>query len=346
VFNQNSADPIAAAHLLPERHVWVVSTEDAGERLDRFLSARLPGRSRNSVQHLVESANVRVDGALRKTSHKVRDGETITAEIPPLPPRDILPEELPASVGIGVLYEDEHLAVINKAAGIIVHPGAGRTTGTLVAALLHRFGTLSGIGGPARPGIVHRLDKGTSGTMVIARTDAAHSRLVEQFQTRKIQKTYIALVHGSLAGDSGRIELSVARDLHRRMRMTTRRDGRTARTDWRVIFRLAAFTIVEAGLHTGRTHQLRVHFSALGHPIVGDTMYGAPREIRLGKTLLPPLDRNFLHAYRLRFTHPINGILLDVRAPLPEGLHAFVLQLATDLQRDTAAVDASLKPYL
>jgi 23S rRNA pseudouridine1911/1915/1917 synthase len=216
----------------------------------------------------------------------------------------------------------------------------------LVAALLHRFGLLSQIGGPLRPGIVHRLDKGTSGALIVARDDVTHAALVKQFQSRKMQKNYLALLHGNVLEDSGRIELSVARDLQRRMRMTTRRDGRTARTDWRVVFRLGSFTLVEAGLHTGRTHQLRVHFSAIGHPVVGDTLYGAPREIRVNDEKLSPLGRNFLHAQRIRFAHPVNGIPLDVRAPLPVELRGFVVDLARILRIETSMIDAALRPYI
>ena len=194
---------------------------------------------------------------------------------------------------------------------MIVHPGAGANSGTLVAALLHRFGGARGsptVGGPLRPGIVHRLDKDTSGAIVIARTDAAHRKLVEDFRDRLVQKTYVALLHGKIKGESGTIELPVSRDLRRRSRMTARRrEGRAARTDWRARLRLGGFAFIEADLHTGRTHQIRVHFSALGCPVVGDTLYGAPRQERVGRELLAPLDRNFLHAARVAFAHPRTG---------------------------------------
>ena len=215
------------------------------------------------------------------------------------------------NIPLDVLYEDADIAVINKPAGMIVHPGAGEDTGTFVAALLHRFGGaegLSTIGGVLRPGIVHRLDKETSGVIVIARNNAAHEKLVEEFQARLIEKTYIALLHGKMKGESGSIELPIARDLNRRARMTARRrDGREARTDWKVRLRLEGFTLIEAGLHTGRTHQIRVHFSTLGCPVVGDTLYGAPRQERVGGTLLPQLERNFLHSARIAFAHPRTG---------------------------------------
>jgi len=362
-------------HPADERYVWIVEPGDAGERLDVFLARRLATHSRGGLQHLVENGRVLVDGAAGKQSRRVKAGQIISAEIPPLAPHTLAPEDLP----FGVLYEDEFLAVVNKPAGIVVHPGPGRATGTLAAALLHRFGSLSRIGGPLRPGIVHRLDKGTSGALIVARTDAAHLRLVELFQAREIEKTYIALLHGKLLKDSGRIELPVGRDLHRRTRMTTRgRGGRAARTDWRVLFRLgtppAQLTLVEARLHTGRTHQLRVHFSALGNPIVGDTLYGAPKEARAGKIILPPLDRVFLHAARLQFAHPLlceavsnapgtlsaaavadtseisattpTGIRIDVHAPVPAELLDFLHATADAWHVDAAEVDAALQPYL
>jgi 23S rRNA pseudouridine1911/1915/1917 synthase len=340
--NQIQDRGVHAIESIPGRHVWTVSHDDAGQRLDHFLSAHLTGHSRVNLQHLVANANVRVDGTICKSARKVRPGEIITAEIPAPVWSDVVPEDLP----FDILYEDKYLAVINKPAGIVVHPGAGRLTGTLVAALLHRFGSLSQIGGPLRPGIVHRLDKGTSGALIVARDDVTHAALVKQFQSRKVQKTYLALLHGNVLEDSGRIELSVARDLQRRMRMTTRRDGRTARTDWRVILRFGSFTLVEAGLHTGRTHQIRVHFSAIGHPVVGDTLYGAPREIRMNDEKLPPLERNFLHALRIRFVHPVKGTPLDIRAPLPGDLRTFFVQLADRLRVDVDLIDATLKPYL
>ena len=359
-----------------ERHVWTVEHDDAGQRLDLFLARHLSEHSRGGLQHLVESGRVLVDGAVGKQSRRVKAGQVISAEIPPPAAHTLAAEALP----FDVLYEDEFLAVVNKPAGIVVHPGPGRATGTLAAALLHRFGSLSRVGGPLRPGIVHRLDKGTSGALIVARTDAAHLRLVELFQAREIEKTYIALLHGKLAKDSGRIELPVGRDLHRRTRMTARgRGGRAARTDWRVLLRMgtppAQLTLVEARLHTGRTHQLRVHFSALGNPIVGDTLYGAPREIRAGKITLAPLSRVFLHAARLQFAHPLlrsadsemrgglptdiiaensagmpvaisSGAPIDVRAPMPLELLDFLHAAADAWHVDAAEVDAAFRAYL
>ena len=239
---------------------------------------------------------------------------------------------------------------INKPAGMIVHPGAGADSGTMVAALLHRFGQgegLSSVGGPLRPGIVHRLDKDTSGAIVIARTDAAHKKLAEDFRDRLVQKTYVALLHGKIKGDAGTIELPVARDLRRRARMTARRrEGRPARTDWRARLRVGNFTLIEADLRTGRTHQIRVHFSALGCPVVGDTLYGAPRQERVGTETLPPLNRNFLHAARVAFVHPRTARRIEVRAPLPPELVSYVAQLGRAAEADPASIDAVLREYL
>jgi 23S rRNA pseudouridine1911/1915/1917 synthase len=233
---------------------------------------------------------------------------------------------------------------------MIVHPGAGGGAGTLVAALLSRYGTtggLSTIGGPLRPGIVHRLDKETSGVVVVARTDAAHLKLVTEFRDREVQKTYVALLHGAVKGEAGRIELPVARDLRRRARMTARRrEGREARTDWRVLLRLGSFTLIEAGLHTGRTHQIRVHFSALGWPVVGDTLYGAPRQERISAALRPPLGRNFLHAVRLAFSHPRTGKRVEFRAPLPDDLVSYLRTIALATRTESRLIDAGLREFL
>ncbi len=293
----------------------------------------------------MDEGHVLVDGVARKASHHVASNETLTVEIPPAPPAGVEAEPIP----LEILYEDEDLAVINKPAGMIVHPGAGADAGTLVAALLNRFGDagLSTIGGPLRPGIVHRLDKDTSGAILIARTDEAHRKLVDDFRERKVNKTYVALLHGKIKGDSGSVELAIARDLRRRSRMTARRRvGREARTDWRVLLRLKGYTFIEAGLHTGRTHQIRVHFSALRCPVVGDAIYGAPRQEHAASTLLPPLNRNFLHAARIAFVHPRTTQRIEVRAPLPPQLLDYLAGLAHALQADPASVDAALREFL
>jgi len=325
---------------------FIVSPEDAGQRLDRFLVSQLPDLSRSRIQALVDEGRVQVDSSARKASYHIVAGERVTVEIPPPPAAGVEAEPIP----IEILYEDSDVAVLNKPAGMIVHPGAGEDSGTLVAALLHRFGGIEGlsvVGGPLRPGIVHRLDKGTSGAVIIARTDAAHKNLVEQFRSRLVEKTYVALLHGKIKGESGAVELPIARDLRRRSRMTARRrEGRAARTDWRVRLRIGGFTFIEAGLHTGRTHQIRVHFSALGCPVVGDTLYGAPRQERVGSELLPPLGRNFLHAYRVAFAHPRTGRRIEVRAPLPPELHEYLSALGRVTKADPGSIDALLREFL
>ena len=329
-----------------ESSEFIVPAENAGERLDRFLVSRLPELSRSRIQSLMDEGRVRVDGVARKASHRIQQGEAVTIEVPPAPPPGVEPESIP----LEILYEDEDVAVVNKPAGMVVHPGAGASPGTMVAALLGRFGAsggLSTVGGPMRPGIVHRLDKGTSGAIVIAKTDAAHRKLVEEFRERLVQKTYLALLHGKIKGSGGSIELPVARDLRRRSRMTARRrDGRPARTDWRARLRFDGFTLIEADLHTGRTHQIRVHFSALGCPVVGDALYGAPRQERVGSELLPPLDRNFLHAARVAFAHPRTAKRVDVRAPLPPELVSYLAALGRAAKADPASIDAALREFL
>lgn len=335
------------------RGEFVVAQDQAGQRLDRFLAAQFPDMSRTHVQTLIDEGRVLVSGIAKKPSHHVESGEQITVQIPAPPPPGVEPENIPLTL----LYEDEDIAVVNKPAGIIVHPGAGADSGTLVAALLCRFGAngLSTVGGPLRPGIVHRLDKGTSGAILIARNDAAHLKLIEEFRERRVQKIYVALLHGAVKGTKGTIELPVARDLKRRSRMTSRRsEGREARTDWRLRLRLGNFAFIEADLHTGRTHQIRVHFSALGFPVVGDTLYGAPYQERIGRELLPALGRNFLHATRIAFTHPRTGQQMDFRAPLPEELVTYSRALAALTQSATAgatagqdgSIDVALKDYL
>jgi 23S rRNA pseudouridine1911/1915/1917 synthase len=327
-------------------HGFTIEPERAGERLDRYLASHFPDLSRSRIQALIEEGRVVVDGAARKPSHHLIAGELIAVEIPPPPATGVEPEPIP----LDILYQDHDVAVVSKPAGMIVHPGAGAASGTLVSALLSRFGGsggLSSVGGPLRPGIVHRLDKDTSGALVIALNDAAHKHLVEQFSRRLVHKTYVALLHGKIKGDRGIVDMPIARDLRRRSRMTARRrEGRAARTDWHVLLRLDGFTLVEADLHTGRTHQIRVHFSALGCPVVGDTLYGAPRQERVGSVALPELGRNFLHAAHVVFSQPHTGTPIDVRASLPRELRDYLSAVAAALKFDHALIDAALRPFL
>ena len=321
-------------------------------RLDAYLAQAIPEISRARVQLLIEGGQVRVDGVDVKGKHRLRGGEAIEIEGEPHPPSlHAIAEEIP----LDVLYEDKWLAVVNKPAGMMVHAGSGatedaRNRGTLVNALLHHMGKLSDVGGELRPGIVHRLDKQTSGAIVVAKDDSTHRKLGEMFATRRISKTYIALVHGRLAKDNVTVNLPIARDLVRRTRMTTRRgDGRAAVSHISVLERLATrfgvFTLVEVKIETGRTHQIRVHMQSLGHAVVGDTLYGAPRliveqkreagssaplrnekkeSVRNENQVSMGLERNFLHAAHLEFAHPQTGNAVVVDAPLPEELQEFL----------------------
>lgn len=305
---------------------FAATAADAGARLDQFLARRLPTLSRTHIQTLIKKGHVEVvgQGAVSKTGLRLRGGERIRVEVRERPPLAARAEAIP----LAILYEDDDFIALNKPAGIAVHLGAGLTGGTIVNALLHHFRQLSTLGGPLRPGIVHRLDKNTSGVLLVAKNDFAHRRLGEQFQQRTIEKHYIALLHGQLPRAQDRIRLRIARDLKRRTRMTTRRPeasrSREAITHYRVLREFDGFTLVEAVLHTGRTHQIRVHFSALGHPVVGDTLYGAPRLLRLGHRTRPTLNRNFLHAQRIRLFHPRTGEPKEISAPMPPELEEFL----------------------
>src|SRR5258707_12477781 len=307
-----------------------VATEDSGKRLDQFLTGRLDAVSRARVQEMIAEGKVLVNDSPAKASVKLRGGERITVlgEAQRAPIKAIA-EEIP----LDIVYEDDDLAVINKPAGMMVHAGAGatedaRNRGTLVNALLHHLQTLSGVGGEMRPGIVHRLDKETSGLIVVAKKDEAHRKLSAQFAAREVKKKYIALVHGWVKKDSGTLVQSISRDPVRRMKMTTRlAGGRTAVTHYRVVRRLdtkyGKFTLLDVKIDTGRTHQIRVHLSAMGHPVVGDTTYGAPRQAR-GKNAVISLSRNFLHAAELEFKHPRNGDVIALKSELPELLREFL----------------------
>ncbi|MGH9492967.1 MAG: RluA family pseudouridine synthase, partial [Terriglobales bacterium] len=303
---------------------------------DQYLAVQLTEVSRARVQQLIRQGKVEVNGAPAKASLRLKGNETVTLLGPAqAPPLRAVPEDIP----LDVVYEDETLAVVSKPAGMMVHAGAGRVDearnrGTLVNALLHHLATLSGVGGELRPGIVHRLDKQTSGLMVVAKDDAAHRKLAAQFAQREVHKKYVALVHGWVRREEGAVEQAIARDRVRRTRMTTRRSGgRAALSRYRVLERLETpwgrFTLLEVTIATGRTHQIRVHLASLGHPVVGDALYGAPRQLRSrdGKSQRPTLARNFLHAAALEFTHPRSGKPLSFSQPLPPELEEFLAGL-------------------
>ncbi len=303
------------------------------------------------MQELIDGGLILVNGKPAKSAQKLRGGELITVRAEPRPAPRAAAEAIP----LDVLYEDEDVIAINKAAGMTVHAGAGNVSGTLVNALLGRGQALSQGGDPLRPGIVHRLDKETSGVILVAKNDAAHAKLGEAFRQRAIKKTYIALVQGTLKEKSGRIELAIGRDPIHRTRMTTRRKSwhgagianpREARTDWKALAKIDSTTLVEVQLHTGRTHQVRVHFSALKHPVVGDTLYGAARELRVGRVTLPEMERNFLHAAKLGFAQPRTGAWIEVRAALPGELREYLKKLCDAAGESQSRIDGALAGYL
>lgn len=325
------------------RSSYTSPAEARGQRLDAWLTAQLENVSRARVQLLLSESKILVDGAPGKPSLKLRGGETveIIGEAAP-PPLHTTPEAIP----LDIVYEDADISVINKPAGMMVHAGSGasddaRNRGTLVNALLSRYAQLSRSGDPLRPGIVHRLDKQTSGLIIVARNDAAHLKLSEMFSRHQIRKTYLALVHGAVKQDRGIITASISRDVIRRTRMTTKRESgaRSAVSHYEVLERIGSrfgkFTLLSVRIETGRTHQIRVHLASIGHPVVGDTLYGAPAQIPVigqhKKSDPEPeklkLPRNFLHAAELEFAHPISHKRMQLKVPLPNELNIFLVKL-------------------
>jgi 23S rRNA pseudouridine1911/1915/1917 synthase len=311
----------------------IVPPEQNGQRLDQVLAALVPQQSRSQLQRLIKEGHVSVEGkAATRTNTPVVAGQSIDLDVPPPAPSEAVAQDLP----LEIVFEDADLLVINKAAGMVVHPAAGHSEGTLVNALLHHVDDLSGVGGELRPGIVHRLDKGTSGLMVVAKHDAAHESLSSQFEDRHVEKEYTALVWGVLS-PGRRIEEPIGRDPNNRQRMSTKaRRARTAvsRITWSEPF--PGVCLVGVGIATGRTHQIRVHLSSIGHPVVGDALYGGvhrrvPPQLRAVQTL----DRPFLHASRLSFAHPGDARRLEFRSELPTDLAGVVERLRHDAEHLT-----------
>jgi 23S rRNA pseudouridine1911/1915/1917 synthase len=328
--------PFHKIRAMPDSHstqTFTVPAEAAGQRLDHWLAGQQPDVSRVRIQQLIEQEKVTIRGKVPKASLKLKGGEEIiiTGQVE-LPPLHAYPEDIP----LDVVYEDEDIAVINKPAGMTVHAGSGKgeagSRGTLVNALLHRFKALSHLGGELRPGIVHRLDKDTSGLIIVAKNDKAHRKLALQFLRREVKKTYLALVQGEMPQKEGTITKPISRDLVRRERMTTRRaEGRAAITHWKVLKRiessLGRFSLLEVKIETGRTHQIRVHLSSLSHPVVGDVLYGATRVIpgyRGTGAEAASLGRTFLHSSGLQFRHPTSNRPLSLEQPLPRELQEFL----------------------
>ena len=306
-------------------HRTITVPEDSeGIRLDQFLTSVLGAQSRSHIQRLIKGGQVRVGGREAKANQPVKSGQVISVDLP----APVDPSPRPEALPLAVVYQDEDLAVVDKPAGMVVHPAAGHETGTLVNALLHHLNDLSGIGGERRPGIVHRLDRGTSGLMVVAKHDTAHEELSRQFRDREIEKEYVALVWGTVQAGR-RIDAPIGRDQGNRKKMSARaRRSREAVT--RIVHAdpLRAFTLARVAIHTGRTHQIRVHLSAIGHPVVGDSLYGGVhRHVPGDLRAVTHLDRPFLHAARLAFTHPRDGRRLEFTSDLPDDLQRVLDEL-------------------
>src|SRR5215475_3274814 len=314
-----------------------VPIEAEDQRLDLFLASRFSDTSRSAIQRAISGGDITVNGETVKPSHRVKAGEEIAGEIPASPVIDAVPEDIP----LDIVYEDEEIIVVNKPAGMVTHPGAGAASGTLANGLVYYLNRI-GLqpprrGGTSRPGIVHRLDVGTSGLIVVAKTDRAHLNLAEQFESRSVMKGYIAMVYGAPPEDSGKIEEPIGRDPRNRVKMAVTRDGRQALTLYRVAERFDDFTLLDVEIKTGRTHQIRVHLAHIKHPVVANTTYGAGRANSIKSAKLRAavnrLDRPFLHATRLGFRRPATGEKMEFTAPLPSELRAFLEQVSITVPR-------------
>lgn len=305
---------------MTEGQVYTFNIEQGGDRLDRVLASYLTHLSRAHIQRLIKKGECTVNQLpSRKPSHQLENGDVVSLHIPPAEPQELIAERIP----LEIVYQDETVVVVNKPAGMVVHPAAGHESGTLVNALLYAFPQLALVGGVRRPGIVHRLDKDTSGLVAVALTETSRLAIKAQFQERTVHKTYLALTDGVVHPPEGIIDAPIGRSKHRRKRMAVIQDGRDAQTHYHTLESFDQHTLVEAHPVTGRTHQIRVHFQFLGYPLVGDNVYG-----RRKATL--PLKRQFLHAYQLSFTLPDSGRRLDFTAPLPNDLKHVLRLLKSD----------------
>ncbi|HPB32206.1 MAG TPA: RluA family pseudouridine synthase [Candidatus Sumerlaeota bacterium] len=320
---------------------YIVGPEEAGERVDLFLASFLEGFSRTFIQKMIRQGCLRINGKTPKPSHILNEGEGVFLEIPPAVAAEPLPEEIP----LNIVYEDDDLIVLNKQAGLVVHPAPGHSSGTLVNGLIRHCGDLSSIGGVLRPGIVHRLDKDTTGLMVVAKNDIAHRRLSAQLVTRDLKRYYITLVAGEMARDTGVINAPVGRcPRHRKLMAVNWENGKQAATHYRVLLRAHGMSLVEAQLETGRTHQIRVHMRHINHPVVGDPDYGPDRRritlgIERGNSLLVSMIRGLkvqmLHATSLVLIHPKSGMEMIFEAPLPEPFLTIAALMAPSKDRNT-----------
>jgi 23S rRNA pseudouridine1911/1915/1917 synthase len=321
----NAEDPQGSA--AESSLLFTVEPEDAGTRLDSYLAAQITRWSRARLQRLIEDEEVLVNGKAAKGSYKVHPGDQIEVELTASPTTAFVAEDIP----LNIVYEDEDVIVVNKPAGMVVHPAAGVHSGTLANALAYHFQNLSSRAGASRPGIVHRIDKDTSGLMVVAKNEAAHQNLADQFRARTVLKSYVALVHGVVKPDTAKIEQRIGRDPRNRTRMAVVADGRAAVSLYKVRQRFEAFTLLDVKIASGRTHQIRVHLAWLKHPVVGDEVYGGGRDntvrdVKL-RSQIRKLGRQFLHAEQLGFKHPKTNEQLIFRAELPSELRAFLVEL-------------------
>lgn len=305
-------------------HVELI-VENGGVRVDRYVAAELDDTSRTAVQRWIDAGAITVNGCVVQVSYKVQAGDVISVSVPSPEVTDLIPEAIP----LEVLYEDHDILVVSKAAGMVVHPGAGHNQGTLVNAILAHCPQLPGVGDEIRPGIVHRLDRDTSGVMVVAKHDQALRKLQTQFRRRSVRKQYTALVVGFVPQDDGMVEAPIGRDRRHRQRMAVRGDGKAARTRWHVVARYRdssgrRYTCIDVQLLTGRTHQIRVHFSWMGYPLAGDAVYGPP-----GPAAAWP--RQFLHSRELEIDHPVTGERMHFTAPMPDDLLAALSRLTKEV---------------
>lgn len=313
-----------------EAQSLTVSEEATGARLDSFLASRLLEISRTRIQRAIEDGDILVNERTAKPGYRLRSGDRIEIDLPEPPPVALVPEP----IHLNIIYEDDDLIVIDKPAGMVVHPGAGIESGTLANALVYHFNTLSDVAGRIRPGIVHRIDKETSGLLVVAKNDVSHERLSDQFRDRQVFKMYIALVYGRVSEARGEIEARIGRSPHNRTRMSVLRGGagRAAHTIFEVARRYNEFTLLKVQIKTGRTHQIRVHMAHIGHPVAGDSTYGGGRENSIRdatiKRQTAALGRQFLHSAQLGFNHPRTGKLLEFVSPLPPELANFLALLS------------------
>ncbi len=306
------------------------SKDDSGSgtapRLDQYLVEQFSNMTRSHIQKLISDGMVLVDNVKERASHRLKDGQKIVVSLPPAKPLEIIAEAIP----IEILYEDEYLAVINKPAGMITHPGAGVHSGTLVHALMHHMrGSLSGISGTMRPGIVHRLDKDTSGILVVAKQDVAHQNLAKQIQAKVAKRIYLAVLEGQLANDSGTVNAPLGRHPTNRTKMAIVKHGRTAISHYQLLKRASSFILAEVQLETGRTHQIRVHMNSLNCPVVGDLVYNTKTTGTLAYRKRSGLLGHALHAYKLSFFHPVNSKLLEFEAKVPDDLQKLIDRLFT-----------------